>query len=212
MEVVVFGATGRVGRHVVDTALLREHEVRAFVRSPEKVDPIHRENGHFSIVEGDVLDTDAVERAVRGADVVLSALGPAEGSPDDVVTRGGENILAAMEHHDVPRVVILGGRLLAHPRDSFSVSWWVLKSVMNRVASDLIEGGERLMKTLAESDREWVVLRPPWLKSGSRTRDYRTGYLGISALATVSRANVAAFMVRAAETDRWVGEAPMVVN
>ncbi|MFH5843402.1 NAD(P)-dependent oxidoreductase [Haladaptatus sp. CMAA 1909] len=212
MEVVVFGATGRVGRHVVDTALLREHEVRAFVRSPEKVDPIHRENGHLSIVEGDVLDTDAVERAVRGADVVLSALGPAEGSPVDVAIRGGKNIFAAMRTHDVPRVVILGGRIIPHPKDPFSVSGRVLSSAANLVASDFIEGGERFMRTLAASDYEWVMVRPPWLRSGPRTRDDRTGYLKLTTLSTVSRATVAAFMVRAAETDKWVGEAPMIAN
>ncbi|WP_231187199.1 NAD(P)H-binding protein [Haladaptatus sp. DYF46] len=212
MEVVVFGATGRVGRHVVDTALLREHEVRAFVRSPEKVDPIHCDNGHLSIVEGDVLDTDAVERAVRGADVVLSALGPAKGSPVDVAIRGGKNIFAAMRTHDVPRVVILGGRVISHPKDPFSVSGRILSSATNLVASDLIEGGERFMRTLAASDYEWVMVRPPWLRSGPRTRDYRTGYLKLTTLSTVSRATVAAFMVRAAETDRWVGEAPMIAN
>ncbi len=210
MDLVVFGATGRVGRHVVDTALLAEHEVRAFVRSPENVEQLHLDNSHLSVVEGDVLDTGAVERAVQGADAVLSALGPAEGSPDDIVVRGGENILAAMRVHDVPRVVILGGTLLGHPEDPFSVSGWVLSSAMNLIASDLIAEGERFMRTLAESDREWVVVRPPWLRSGPRTRDYRTGYLETSAVSTVSRANVAAFMVHAAETDRWVGEAPII--
>lgn len=212
MEVVVFGATGRVGRHVVDTALLREHEVRAFVRSPEKVDPIHRDNSHLSIVEGDALDTDAVERAVQGTDAVLSALGPADGSPIDVAIRGGENILASMQAHDVPRVVILGGRVISHPKDPFSVSGRVLSSAVDLVAGDLTGGGERLMRTLAASDYEWVMVRPSWIRSGPRTRDYRTGYLGLTALSNVSRANVATFMVRAAETDRWVGEAPMVVN
>lgn len=212
MEVVVFGATGRVGRHVVDNALLAEHEVRAFVRSPEKVEQVHLDNSQLSVIEGDVLDTEVVERAVQGADAVLSALGSAEGSPDDVAFRGGENILAAMRAHDVPRLVILGGRVLSHPRDEFSVSGWVLSSATELVASDLIHSGERFMRTLIKSDLEYVMIRPPFLRSGPRTRDYRTGYFRLSALSNVSRANVAAFMVQAAETDRWVGEAPMIAN
>ena len=79
MELTVFGVTGGTGRHLMSEALEAGHEVRAFARSRAKVERAWLDDDRVTVVEGDVLDPDAVERAIEGADAVLSALGHAEG-------------------------------------------------------------------------------------------------------------------------------------
>ena len=71
MRVIVFGATGRTGRHVLRLALDRGHEVTAFGRSADRLDP---EPG-VSAFKGDVLDPGAVAAAVEGHDGVIVCLG-----------------------------------------------------------------------------------------------------------------------------------------
>ena len=72
MKVLVFGATGRTGRALVEQALEQGHAVTAFARDPAKVRGAHQ---NLTIARGNMLDYSSVEAAVQGQDAVLSALG-----------------------------------------------------------------------------------------------------------------------------------------
>lgn len=74
MRLLIFGANGKTGRQLVEQSLAQGHAVTAFVRNPAKFNVTHP---NLQIVQGDILNYDAVERAVRGQDAVLSALGVA---------------------------------------------------------------------------------------------------------------------------------------
>jgi uncharacterized protein YbjT (DUF2867 family) len=71
MNVLVFGATGPLGRSVVDRLLSAAHHVTIFARSPGRLEP----RAGLREVPGDVLDAGAVAAAVPGHDAVISALG-----------------------------------------------------------------------------------------------------------------------------------------
>ena len=70
MKLIVFGATGGTGQHIVQQALAQGHMATAFVRNPAKFGVSHP---NLRIVQGDVMDTVAVERAMPGHDAVLAA-------------------------------------------------------------------------------------------------------------------------------------------
>lgn len=212
MNVAVFGATGDTGQHVVDEALDAGHEVRAFVRTRSKLKPEHLDHDRVSIVDGDALDPDVVGRAIEGTDAVLSALGHAEGSPDEILTIAGEHITTAMEAYDVPRLVILAGAGVRHPKDPFSLGGRAMSAGLKLVAGDFLDDTKQYVKEVVQSDTEWVVVRPPRLTNGPRTGEYRMGYLKLGPRATISRADVAAFMVEQVVESTYVGEAPMIAD
>src|SRR3712207_3877578 len=115
MKVAVFGATGKVGRHLVDQALERGDEVTVFVRDPSKLTTQRHER--LEVVQGDVLDPKDVEQAVVGAGAILSALGHTKTSSKDVLTEGTKNIVAAMKEHGIRRLVSLTGAGVRDPKD-----------------------------------------------------------------------------------------------
>jgi nucleoside-diphosphate-sugar epimerase len=67
VRIVIFGAAGATGRALVTHALPQGHEDMAFVRSPAKFDLKH---ASLNVVQGDVADAAAVERALFGQDAV----------------------------------------------------------------------------------------------------------------------------------------------
>lgn len=73
MRVTVFGASGKIGSLVVDDLLTRGHGVTAYVRDPGKLNISHP---NLITVVGELSDADRIRQAVRGADAVISALGP----------------------------------------------------------------------------------------------------------------------------------------
>ncbi|MBF6480367.1 NAD(P)-dependent oxidoreductase, partial [Nocardia cyriacigeorgica] len=72
MRIAIFGATGTLGRHVLERALRQGHEVTALTRDASRVSTTH---DNLRVLEGDVLDPAAVEGAVAGQDAVLISLG-----------------------------------------------------------------------------------------------------------------------------------------
>ena len=103
MKIIVFGASGRTGHHLVSQALVQGHHVTAFVRNPARL----RVTGdHLRIVEGNVLQYDLVSNAIVGQDAVLSTLGAA--SPfryDAIGVEGMGNVVKAMQQAGVHRLV-----------------------------------------------------------------------------------------------------------
>jgi putative NADH-flavin reductase len=72
MKLIIFGSTGSIGHQLVVQALEQEHTVTAFARNPAE---IGIEDANLTTVQGDALDSAAVEQAVDVQDAVLCSLG-----------------------------------------------------------------------------------------------------------------------------------------
>lgn len=81
MKILVFGASGKTGKHVVEQALEAGHSVTAFVRDPTKLPSSHP---NLRLIQADVLEAAQVEQAMPGVEAVISALGPGKNSPPDL--------------------------------------------------------------------------------------------------------------------------------
>jgi putative NADH-flavin reductase len=71
MNILILGATGRVGGQILTYALQDRHKVTVLVRTPDK---IQIANENLTIIQGDVLNNDDIALAMHGNDVVISAL------------------------------------------------------------------------------------------------------------------------------------------
>lgn len=209
MNVLVFGASGRTGRELVQQALAQGHIVTAFVRDPAK---LAIEHANLRVVRGDVIDYASVERAVAGQDAVLSALGAS--TPlrrDPALVDGVRNIVRAMSHAGVRRLIymsFLGVRDGRHQL-GFLGRYVLTPLVLHNPTTDH-EAKEGLIK---QSRLDWTIVRPPKLTNGPRTRAYRSGE-GIEAasvLPTISRADVADFMLSQLTDDTYLRKAPAVM-
>lgn len=210
MNVLVFGASGATGREVVEQALDRGHAVRAFVRDPDKFEIRH---ANLALTVGDVTEYASVERAVRDVDAVASALGSGNSlGSHPALSDGIRNILRAMGHAGVRRFVYLSmlgvdgsGRQLGLV-DRYIVLPLLLHNVMQDHARE-----EALIK---RSTLDWVIVRPPRLTNGSYTGRYRSGedVREKSFLASISRADVADFMVKQLTDARYVHKTPAVLG
>lgn len=107
MHIVVFGATGQVGKQIVKQALFNGHHVKAFGRNV--FTEFSTEEKNLDLIKGGVFDEGEVLHAVKGCDAVLSALGGSFDGTDKSRSLGIKNIVAQMKNAGVKRIVALGG-------------------------------------------------------------------------------------------------------
>src|SRR5918993_5561189 len=105
MKLLIFGASGGTGVHLVQQALAEGYEVTAFVRDRKKLTVRHPK---LFIFAGNVADTLAVTNAVGGHDAVVSALGAHSVFHfDKAIVDGLHHIVHAMAEAQVKRLVYL---------------------------------------------------------------------------------------------------------
>jgi uncharacterized protein YbjT (DUF2867 family) len=107
MTVLVTGAAGFVGTHVVHTLRARELPVRALVRARAKGSRLATWGA--DIVEGDVTDPASLRNAVAGVDTVVHLVSIIKGSPADferVMAQGTRDLIAAAQEAGVRRIVL----------------------------------------------------------------------------------------------------------
>jgi len=165
MELLVFGASGRVGRRVCEYALSDGHCVTAFVR-----DAARAPDG-AAVVEGDVTDADAVAAAVSDQDAVCSALGPGEDGDRSALDTGIENLATAMETSGVTRLVAVAaaGILQATP-GRLRLDVGDFPTSLRPIAA----AHRTVYDRLRPSGLDWTLVCPPRMPDGPPTNHYRT--------------------------------------
>src|SRR4028119_1261199 len=201
MKIAIFGATGKVGRHLVDQALERGDEVTAFARDASTL--YTRRHERLKVVQGDVLNPKDVEQAVVNTQAVLSTIGHTKTSPKDVLTEGIKNIVAAMNKYGVRRLVSLTGAGVRDPKDEPKLVDRVIGSLLELVQRDLLEDSIGQARVVRESGLEWVIVRAPVLVEGEKKGEYRIGYVGKESGTKLSRAEGADFMPKQAREDTY---------
>jgi putative NADH-flavin reductase len=196
-KLVVFGASGGTGRPIVEQALAAGHVVTAFVRDPATAPPGAR------VVSGDVLDGAAVDAAVAGQDVIVSALGhrrtaarnpwSRDTSPPDLMARATTSIIDAARRHHVDRVLFVGVHGCGDSRTRTS---WLYRYIVERTTIGIALADFNVMEgLLADSGLEWLVSRPVTLADGPPRGHWQVRDDRISSFAQIRRADVAAFML-----------------
>lgn len=102
MNILILGATGRVGSQIVKHALRDGHHVTVLVRTPKK---IQITNEKLTIMQGNVLNEDDIVRSIGGIDVVISALNT------DRTTTLSESmplIIKTMKNEGIQRIITIG--------------------------------------------------------------------------------------------------------
>lgn len=202
MKIVVFGATGRVGRKLVAGGIVRGHAVTPAARRPGRV---RAGQALPRIVACDILDGAQVGAAIAGQEAVV-VVGRAWCAllPATVHSEGIANVIAAMKAHAVRRLVCVSA---AGTQDGDDPN---LPPLFTHLARPILLGRAwselRAMEAqVRASGLDWTLVHVARLTEGPALGHYRAepGF-SMPGGRRISRADVADFMLKELERDEWV--------
>lgn len=192
MRVLLFGASGAIGRHVREQARSADHQLVLFARDPAKLEPLRLGE---TVVQGDMSDGARVTEAVAGVDAVISVLGPSSNSADQVVLFDSfaRSLIAAMKIHGVRRLVAISGAAASLPGERKSFRARMASAVVRTFVAHVVRAKQRELDIIAASDVDWIAPRPPRVIDGAQTGTYRVGDTARDM--RISQGDLAHFMV-----------------
>lgn len=204
MRLIVFGATGRTGQHVVRQAVERGHEVTAYVRNLSRWTGQHDQ---VRVVEGALDNAERLAAALVDMDAVVSTLGAGSGT----LTTFARVVVPQMIRLKISRIVVLVGAATSDPIDTRSIGRTFMVTLMGLMAGDMLDDSNTHAALLRASSLDWTLVRPPRLSDGPLTGRVQSGAtLSLGPMDSISRADLAAFMLDLATGNKFVRQAPMV--
>ena len=210
--ILVVGASRGIGLETVKRALDAGHDVRALARSAERITIDHPA---LTKISADATDQQALTDALKGADAVVQTLGvKARPStifqPVDLFSKATRALLPAMRQAGVRRLIAVTGFGAGDSRGHGGLFHKIGFNLFLRRAYDDKDVQENLIR---DSELNWTIVRPVILYDGARTGNYhvltdpKSWRLGF-----ISRANVADFLIRQIDDDRYVGATPVITG
>lgn len=209
MKILIIGASQGTGALAVRKALERGHTVTAFARSPER---LNLEHPQLTLLKGDFHQAESVSNATRGHDAVIvtasaTSLKAFKDNPS-YFSQGTAYVIEAMKTHGLKRLVVLSAMGVGESRknagfflDKLVISWLLKLPFLDH------ERQEQLVKA---SGLDWVIARPGRLTNGPARQRYVKETSLKPVPSSISRADVADFLVEAALVDTWLGHAVQI--
>lgn len=205
MNVIVFGATGTVGKHLVQQSLEKGYTVTAFSRNPENLEISHN---NLKRVKGDVSKMEDVRKGVENQDAVFVVIGSGKDRKGTVRSEGTKNIIQAMKEKKVNRLICQTTLGCGDSNANLNFFWknimfgWFLKEVF--LDHELQE------EYVRKSGLDWTIVRPGAFQDGAKTGNYKHGVSSSEKKLKlkISRADIADFLIRELQTNMYLLKTP----
>ena len=180
LKILVYGATGKVGTHVVSEALHRGHVVTAVSRNPSRIVQV---DNNLSAVQGDILDSASIISLAAGQDVIIvsvrGVIGKSKDPQDAVPFLAVKNIVNVLRDFgdDSPRLIHVGGSgsLEVKPGVLYADTLpniFIPRSLQVEIAGQVL--ALEYLRTV--TDINWSFATPPKnFTNGKRTGVFRIG-------------------------------------
>jgi uncharacterized protein YbjT (DUF2867 family) len=215
MKILLLGATGRTGKHIIEEALKRGHKISAIARNPEKL-----KDFNIEITQGTPYDYETVEKAISGCEAVINTLNVSRQSdnpwapltaPIDMISKSASNAIKAMEKAGMKRFVALS--TLGAGR-SWKTTPLILKCIVSisKLKHAFRDHGKQ-EEMLENSAMDYTICRAPMLSADiNHTGVVATAESEKPAHMYLSRNSAAEFFIQIIENKEHIRETISISN
>lgn len=198
MNLIVFGASGRVGQCFLRKATAASHAVTAFLRDPAKV----QDPRGLTIITGDVRNREAVERAlVARFDAVVVCIGQSGLKPSTIISEGVAVIVAAMTAQGHRRFLGVSGSAEIQEKTLGGRIYTALLRLTP--VGNAIRDHDKGLRVLENSNLDWVLAGCNYLADGPERGKYRTSLVFSGGFKRIHPPDVADFLLNEIVAQRF---------
>lgn len=209
-QITILGATGMVGKNLLQKAINKEIKVKVLVRNEENLrDLLQR----VEVIEGNYFDKNKLQNALENSNAILSTIGPPMNSKlssidEDNYIDSLAFIIKQMEANNQTRWINISGAGVKMPNEKLPLARKLLRVTLMAASKSTINIKDRELQLLEQSNLEWTNIRPPMIKEKVEG-EFCADEINFSGSA-VDLNQLCDFMLAEITNNKWLRKAPVV--
>ncbi|MEJ2495819.1 MAG: NAD(P)H-binding protein [Ignavibacteriaceae bacterium] len=210
MKIAILGSSGFLGKVVLKKALDEGYQIKTLVRNPEKLGEL---KDKVEFCQGCVTKIDKLEETIKGAEAVISTIGPPMkkcGDPEHY-KNSMERIVTVLEKQKIKRYIHIGGAAhLGGENENWTIGRITLRLVLKIIAKPVLIAKQLEWDVLKKSDLDWTLVRPPGImKEVFKGKGVIADEKNL-ARTKINVEDLADFIIEQITSKDWIKKAPLV--
>lgn len=208
MKVIIFGASGGIGKFAVQHALEKGYEVKAFLRNPSKLTISHK---NLTLIKGELNDYTTIKEALIDCDAVIWCVGiPMKKYKHMASLEGHKNLINAMNECSVTRLIDWSTPSVHFKQDKKSLIT-VVPGIIAGILFPMAKGEIiSIADLITSSDLKWTIVRFMAPKNTPFTGKVKVGFGDTRMKFSISREDIGAFMVEQLSSKNYEYSMPII--
>lgn len=215
MRVLILGASGRTGTHVLNESLLKGYEVNCLVRNK---DSIKVKSNHLHLFVGSPANKASLEEALKNCHAIISVLNISRNSdfpwshlrtPSTFLSQVMQNIIELSNQRSLIRIIVCSAWGVG--KTFVDIPFWFRLLIKNSKIGTAYADHERQEEHLMKSKLAWTLVRPTGLTNSKKEEIVLESYNNYpKPKLLISRVSVAKYLVNALERPDLIQKLPVL--
>jgi putative NADH-flavin reductase len=206
-KIAVLGGGGRTGKYLVNQLINKGFKLKVLLRHPEQ---FLIQSPQIEIVNGDATHSESIQQLVEGCEAIISLVGQRPGEPL-VASRATQNLLDAMNHFGIRRLISLAGLNVDTPSDQKGQETLMATEWMKTNYPEIHADRQKSYALLEQSLIDWILVRVPFIEFQEAAGELAINLTDCPS-GKINAGSLAAFLVDQLFDESYYQKAPFVAN
>jgi putative NADH-flavin reductase len=206
-NILILGATGKLGQVLVKNCLDKNYAVTALVRNPQKMRIIHK---NLKIIPGDITNSNYLTKALSNVEIVISVLGHGFRTSFPIQEKTMTKLFPLMEKNKIERFITVTGAGLKIKGDPHSLIADLSEKIFYVIDPYRMRDAKNQQELIEKSNLDWTVVRTPIHNDGEKKTVSHIGFNQPPIWKTISRTSISNFMINCIENTKWIKKSPII--
>ncbi|HFJ9327614.1 TPA: SDR family oxidoreductase [Bacillus paranthracis] len=206
-KIAILGANGKAGKFLVKEALDKGYQVKILTRNSNNI-KITNEN--IEIINGEARDFASIRKLLKGCGAVINAVGQPK-NESYIFSTVTKHILEAMKEFEIKRYIVISGGSLNVTGDQKGIVNKIGATLFKVFLSKMMQDKYKELQIIQSSKVDWTIVRLPFVIEGNgigRINESLVDMPGIK----IQNGDIAPFVIKQINSDRYVGKCPFISN
>ncbi|EDT69922.1 SDR family oxidoreductase [Bacillus anthracis] len=206
-KIAILGANGKAGKILVNEALEKGYQVKILTRNSTNTEKI---NKNIETIIGDARNFSTIQDLLQGCSAVINAVGQPK-NESYIFSTVTKHILEAMKESKIKRYILISGSSLNVTGDQKGIINKIGATLFKLFLPKMMQDKYKELQIIQNSEVDWTIVRLPFVIEGNGIGSIKESLVDMPGI-KIQNGDIAPFVIKQINSDRYVGKCPFISN